>query len=232
MFCFSGNLTWKLSLKLQTNLNVWRMLHVTFQKSIFLVIQVALFDFVLQTRADGIRSCSNFTYCIDSYADIDKSLTSEDNSFNIESALYPAMKPSFLAHVVKVQIFGPSYTSVANYTWSINCLYVAFPAVVLQVLSFGSILVSPRTQHLNVCIPYFRQNFSWVKDQKDLMKGVLAAVRVNHNLFCHERNERSLVYFNSYIFNLNRSWTGAPAVLNQFTFSTEFHSWQSESRYF
>ena len=129
------------------------MLHVTFQKSIFLFIQVALFDFVLQTKADGIRSCSNFTYCTDSYVGIYKSLTSEDNSFNIESALYPAMMPSSL--VVKVQIFGPNYTSVANYTWSINCLYVAFPAGVLQMLSFGSILVTPRTQHLNVCILYF-----------------------------------------------------------------------------
>ena len=206
------------------------MLHVTFQKSIFLVIQVALFDFVLQTKADGMRSCSNFTCCIESYADIYKSLTSEDNSFNIESALYPAMKPSSL--VVKVQIFGPNHTSLANYTWSINCLYVAFPAEVLQVLSFGSILVTPRTQHLNVCIPYFCRNFSSVKDQKDLMKGVLAAVSVNHGLFRHERNECSLVYFNLYIFNLNRSWTGAPAVLNQFTFSTEFHSWQSETHYF
>ena len=205
------------------------MLHVTFQKSIFLVIQVALFDFVLQTKADGIRSCSNFTCCIDSYADIYKSLTLEDNSFNIVSALYPAMKPSSL--VVKVQIFGPNLTSLANYTWSINCLYVAFPAEVLQVLSFGSILVTPRTQHLNVCIPYFCRNFSSLKDQKDLMKGVLAAVSVNHGLFRHERNECSLVYFNLYIFNLNRSWTGAPAVLNQ-PFSTEFHSWQSETHYF
>ena len=134
--------------------------------------------------------------------------------------------------VVKVRIFGPNYTTVANYTWSINCLYVAFPAEVLQVLSFGSILVTPHTQHLNVCIPYFCWNFSSVKDQKDLIGGVLAAVRVNHGLFCHERNERSLVYFNSYIFNLNRSWTGSPSVLNQFTFSTEFHSWGSETHYF
>ena len=186
------------------------MLHVTSQKSIFLVIQVALFDFVLQTRADGTRICTNVTYCIDSYAHIYKSLTLEDNSFNIESALYPAMKPSSL--VVKVQIFGPNYTSVANYTWSINCLYVAFPAEVLQVLSFGSILVTPRTQHLNVCIRYFCRNFSSEKDQKDLIKGALAAVRVNRER--DERDECSLVYFDSYIFNSKRNWTGAPAVFN------------------
>ena len=186
------------------------MLHVTFQKSIFLVIQVALFEFVLQTKTDGTRSCTNVTYCIDSYAHIYKSLTLEDNSFNIESALYPAMKPSSL--VVKVQIFGPNYTSVGNYSWSINCLYVAFPAEVLQVLSFGSILVTPRTQHLNVCIPYFCRNFSSEKDQKDLIKGALAAIRVNRER--DERDECSLVYFDWYIFNLNRNWTGAPAVLN------------------
>jgi len=141
----------KVELKATVKFDASRILKVTFQKSIFLVIQVALFDFVLQTKADGTRSCTNFTYCIGSYADIYKSLTSEDNSFNIESALYPAMKPSSL--VVKAKIFGTNYTSVANYTWSINCLYVAFPAEVLQVLSFGSILVTPRTQHLNVCIP-------------------------------------------------------------------------------
>ena len=183
----------KVELKATVKFDVSRMLHVTFQKSIFLVIQVALFDFVLQTKDDGMRSCTNFTYCIGSYADIYKSLTSEDNSFNIESALYPAMKPSSL--VVKVQIFGPNYTTAANYTWSINCLYVAFPAEVLQVLSFGAILVTPRTQHLNVrCIPYFCRNSSSVKDQKDLMKGVLAAVSVNRGLFfCHERNDCSLV---------------------------------------
>ena len=113
----------KVELKATVKFDVSRMLHVTFQKSIFLVIQVALFDFVLQTKADGTRSCTNFTYCIGSYADIYKSPTSEDNSFNIESALYPAMKPSSL--VVKAQIFGPNYMSQITLGESTACMLLS-----------------------------------------------------------------------------------------------------------
>lgn len=111
-----------------------------------------------------MRNCTEFTSCIDSYADIYNSLTSEDNSFIIESALYPALKPSSL--VVKVHIYGPNLASVANYTWSMNCLYVAFPVEALQLLSFGSILVSSRTQDLQICIPDFCRNFSSKKGKK------------------------------------------------------------------
>ena len=152
------------------------MPRVAVEKLFLLLMQVAWIDFVQHTKVDAIRNCSIFTSCIDSYADIYKSLTSEENSFNIESALYPAMMPSSL--VVKVQIFELNETSVANYTWSVNCLYVAFPAEVLQLLSFGSILITPRMQDLNIRIPNFCKNFSSVKEQKDLMKGVIAAVSV------------------------------------------------------
>ena len=157
------------------------MIRITLQKFILLCIKVALLDFVQQTKADVVTNCPTFTYCIDSYADIYKSLTAEKNSFDIESALYPAMRPSSL--VVKVQIYGPNDTSVANYTWSVNCLFVAFPSEVLQVLSLGSILVTHRKQELKICIPHFCQNFSSLKEQGDLMKGVLAAVSVVNDIF-------------------------------------------------
>ena len=144
---------------------------------VVLFIQTVLINFVQYTKADFMRNCTNFTSRIDSYADIYNSLTSEDNSFNIESALYPALKPSSL--VVKVHIYGPNLTSVANYTWSMNCLYVAFPVEALQLLSFGSILVSSRTQDLQICMPDFCRNFSSIKKQKDLLKDVVAAVSVH-----------------------------------------------------
>ena len=141
----------------------------------FLFLQAVFIGFARHTKGTATRQCPTFTSCIDSYADIYKSLASEENSFNIESALYPATMPSSL--VVKVEFITHNETSVANYTWSLNCLYVAIPPQVLQLLSLGSVLVEPRTQELKICIPYFCRNFSSTKEQNDLMKGVLAAVR-------------------------------------------------------
>ena len=86
-----------------------------------------------------------------------------------------AMTPSSL--VVKVEFITHNETSVANYTWSLNCLYVAIPPQVLQLLSLGSVLVEPRTQELKICIPHFCRNIASTKEQKDLMTGVLSAVR-------------------------------------------------------
>ena len=142
-----------------------------------LFLQAVFIGFAQHTQAIATRHCPKLNSCIDSYADIYKSLASEENSFNIESALYPAMMPSSL--VVKVEFITHNETSVANYTWSLNCLYVAIPPEVLQLLSLGSILVAPRTQELKICIPDFCRNMASTncKEQKDLMKGVLAAVR-------------------------------------------------------
>ena len=140
-----------------------------------LFLQAMFIGFARHTKVTATRHCPKFTSCIDSYPDIYKSLASEENSFNIESALYPAMMPSSL--VVKVEFITRNETSVANYTWSLNCLYVAIPPQVLQLLSLGSVLVEPRTQELKICIPYFCRNFSSTKEQNDLMRGVLAAVR-------------------------------------------------------
>ena len=140
-----------------------------------LFLQAVFIGFAQHPKGTATRHCPKFTSCIDSYADIYKSLASEENSFNIESALYPAMTPKSL--VIKVEFITHNETSVANYTWSLNCLYVAIPPQVLQLLSLGSVLVEPRTQELKICIPYFCRNFSSTKEQNDLMRDVLAAVR-------------------------------------------------------
>ena len=56
------------------------------------------------TGADVISECTNATICIEAYADIYKSLASDVNSFNIESALYPANEPSLV--LVSVNVYG------------------------------------------------------------------------------------------------------------------------------
>lgn len=137
------------------------------------ILHTLLMHFSQHTKADMAINCTKFTYCINKYADIYKSLTSEENSFNIQSALYPSLKPSSL--IVKVQIYGQNNTWVANYTWSLNCLYAAFPGTVLELLSLGAILVTPRTQDLTICIPDFCPNLSSVTDRKALIKDALAA---------------------------------------------------------
>ncbi|XP_068690865.1 uncharacterized protein [Montipora foliosa] len=138
------------------------------------IFHIVLVHFSQHTKADMAINCTKFTYCVNKYADIYKSLTSDENSFNIESALYPSLEPSSL--IVKVQIYGHNNTFVANYTWSLNCLYAAFPVTVLELLSLGAILVTPRTQDLKICVPDFCPNLSSVADQKALMKSVLAAL--------------------------------------------------------
>ena len=97
-----------------------------------LFLQAVFIAFARHTKVTAKRHCPKFTSCIDSYADIYKSLASEENSFNIESALYPAMTPKSL--VIKVEFIKHNETSVENYTWSLNCLYVAVPPEVLPTL--------------------------------------------------------------------------------------------------
>ncbi|XP_068681343.1 uncharacterized protein [Montipora foliosa] len=144
--------------------------HIT--TTCLVILHIVLIHCSHNTTAD--INCTKFTYCISKYADIYKSLTSEENSFNIESALYPSLQPSSL--IVKVQIHGHNNTFVGNYAWSLNCLYAAVPARVLEFLSLGAILVTPRTQDLTICIPDFCSNFSSEEKQKDLIKSALAAL--------------------------------------------------------
>ena len=111
------------------------------------------------------------------------------NSFNIESALYPANEPSSV--LVFVNIYGQngpdktgndSMPAVMRYTWSFRGFYAAFPAVFLEISSLFSILVTPRTQELNITIPYFRYNVT-VKDRKRMIKTVLAVVSISIGYF-------------------------------------------------
>ena len=136
-------------------------------------------------RADVINKCANTTICIGTYADIYKSLDSDVNIFNIKYALYPANEPSSV--LVFVNVYGQNGTDktgndsvpgVMKYIWSLRSLYAAFPAVFLEISSLISILVTPRTQELNITIPFFCCNVS-VKDRKRMIKTVLAAVSIS-----------------------------------------------------
>ena len=71
---------------------------------------------------------------------------------------------------------------VMKYTWSVRSLYAAFPAVFLEISSLFSILMTPRTQELNITISYFFCNVS-VKDRKRMIKTVLAAVSISVSCF-------------------------------------------------
>ncbi len=154
---------------------------VTLKKFSFLfVVQVALIGVLECTNnTDVMRHCVDFPPCVATYAGIYDALASDDNSFNIESALYPAKKPSSVR--VFVNVYGTNKTDNSTtdtkYTWSINCLYAAIPARVLEVLSLGSILVKSRTQELNITIPYFccYSNVP-VKKRQTMIEDVLAAV--------------------------------------------------------
>ena len=113
------------------------------------------------------------------------SLAKSDNSFNISYALYPGrLKPSSL-HVF-VNVYGPNKTensTPARYTWSMSCLYVAIPAVILEFFSLGSILVTPRTQVLNIQIPFFCCNVSTSEEERsNVIDGMLirALSEVSH----------------------------------------------------
>ena len=126
--------------------------------------------------ADVIKHCvSTDSACSFTYAQVYKSLTENQNSFNISHALYPdGAKPSFL---VKVNVYGPNKThnsEPAKFTWSIHCLYANAPGPLLEMLSLGSILVTFREQELNIQIPAFCCNISDDDgERKKMIKGFL-----------------------------------------------------------
>ena len=126
--------------------------------------------------ADVIKHCvSTNSACSFTYTQVYKSLTENQNSFNISYALYPdGAKPSFL---VKVNVYGPNktHTSIpAKFTWSIHCLYANAPGPLLEMLSLGSILVTFREQELNIQIPAFCCNISDDDgERKKMIKGFL-----------------------------------------------------------
>ncbi|KAL9989515.1 hypothetical protein ACROYT_G004075 [Oculina patagonica] len=135
-------------------------------------------------QAAVINNCINSTSSTNSCSDITyeqvyNTLAKSQNSFNIESALYPAKKPSSVR--VFVNVYGPNKTEdsvpAAKYTWSISCLYAALPAKALEVWSLWSIMVARRTQELDITISLkFCCDVSKGK-LKDHVDGVLAALQ-------------------------------------------------------
>ena len=129
-------------------------------------------------NADVIKHCmnsTNSTSCSLTYEHVYKSLTKNENSFNISHALYPeGGKPSFL---VRVNVYGPNKThnSVpAQFLWSIHCLFSNVPALALEMFSLGSIIVTSRTQELDVQIPLFCCNLSEnIERRKEMIQGFL-----------------------------------------------------------
>ena len=129
-------------------------------------------------NADVIKHCmnsTNSTSCSLTYEQVYKSLTKNENSFNISHALYPeGGKPSFL---VKVNVYGPNKTHNSvplKFTWSIHCLFSNVPAIALETLSLGSIILTSRTRELNIQIPAFCCNLSEnIEKRKELIQGFL-----------------------------------------------------------
>jgi len=84
--------------------------------------------------------------------------------------LYPGrLKASSVNVFVNLSGLGPNKTKTstpAQYTWSMSCLYATIPSPVLEVLSLGAILVTPRTQYLNLQIPPFCCNVSEDKEER------------------------------------------------------------------
>jgi len=120
-------------------------------------------------QADVINNCTNST-CIHTYEQVYKSFTNSENSYNISYALYPGrLKASSVNVFVNLSGLGPNKTKTstpAQYTWSMSCLYATIPSPVLEVLSLGAILVTPRTQYLNLQIPPFCCNVSEDKEER------------------------------------------------------------------
>ena len=128
--------------------------------------------------SDVIKQCmnsTNSTSCSLTYEHVYKSLTKNENSFNISRALYPeGGKPSFL---VRANVYGPNKThnsTPAKFTWSKHCLFSNYPAMLLELLSLGSIIVTSRTQELNIQIPAFCCNLSEnTEKRKEMIQGFL-----------------------------------------------------------
>lgn len=138
---------------------------------------------IICTRADVISESANVTTCIGTYADIYNSLASDESSFKIESALYPANEPSSVLVFVNLcgrngsdKTCNNSTPGVKKYTWSLRSLYAAFPPLFLEISSLFSIMVTPRTKHLNITIAPFCSNVS-EEDREQMIKRVLASLQ-------------------------------------------------------
>lgn len=158
-----------------------RMLSVGPQKYLMLVVLNAVtFSFQQNTveacTGTVITCCNDTTSCIQTYEEVYKLLGSNVNYFKIAKALYPAKKmSSLLVHVTLNGANGTEKCRPAHYTWSMSCLFAAFPEYVLEVLSLGSILVRSRTQKLDITIAPFCCNVS-VENRVTIIEDVLPSV--------------------------------------------------------
>ena len=155
------------------------MFLTTLQKCflMLLLFQVMVMDFAQKTKANLIKEWVKNTTCVETYADVYSTLASPKNYFNIAVALYPARKPSsVLVHVnLHTQYNQTEKSSPVPYTWSMSCLYAAFPAKVLELFSLGSLIVTSRKRELNITIAPFCCNVS-EDDRFTMIDRVLAEV--------------------------------------------------------
>ena len=149
---------------------------------IFVSIVLSFGQLNSQALPDIIKNCTNSTNstsCSLTYEQVYQNLSKSENNLNISNALYPGRSKASSLHVL-VDVYGPDKTKdsvPAQYAWSVSCLYAAVPARVLEVLSLGSILVSHRTQHLDLHIPLFCCNVSENKEEREeKIKGFLTRV--------------------------------------------------------
>ena len=171
---------------LRTELGEISIMFLANQQKFFLLLllmQVMLTKFAQHTKADVIKECVNYTTCTETYADLYSALASPKNYFNIVLALYPARKPSsVLVHVNLHRFNQTEKSSPVSYTWSMSCLYAAFPATVLELLSLGSILVTSRKRTLDITIEPFCCKVS-ENDRLTLIDRVLAEVSCKYRKF-------------------------------------------------
>lgn len=158
------------------------MLLVGLQGFLLVLFKIVIFIFQ-QNTVEGcpgtvITACNDTSSCIQTYEEVYKLLGSHQNYFNIAQAIYPKKwLPSRLVHVTLYGANGTENCCPAEYTWSISCMFAAFPDNVLEVLSLGSILVTPRTNNLSITINPFCCNVSQ-EDRMTMIDTVLAGVSI------------------------------------------------------
>lgn len=145
------------------------------------LIEVTILTY--QTQANVISRCKDHAECCKTYDDAYTSLASPQNYHNIALALYPSRYPSSVLLQVNLYSMNQSdyhteRTSPEQYTWSTSCLYAAIPARVLEFLSLGAILITPRTRDLDISIPPFCRNVS-EEERIVIIERVLSEVSQN-----------------------------------------------------
>ena len=196
------------------------MLPVGRQEYLVLVLlKILMFNFQQNTTEactdTVITACNDTTTCIQRYGEVYKSLGSSINYFNIAQALYPAKwLPSLRVNVKLHGANGTENCRPVKYTWSMSCIFATFPKYVLEILSLGAILVTPRTQDLNITINPFCCNVS-KEDRITMIETALAAVSKK---VCSLRFLRCKLQSSSH-------WVGTPCVVPILWQNLSLHRW-------